>query len=60
MIDLNESTFTEQLFSKKLNRELFYLRDHIVRGHILLPGTGHLEIARAAGALASRLEVNRN
>ncbi|MDA8562037.1 SDR family NAD(P)-dependent oxidoreductase, partial [Gammaproteobacteria bacterium] len=59
LIDNNESTFSEQIFKKVLSPETFYLRDHIVNGHIWLPGTGYLEMARAAGELAANQEVTK-
>ncbi|MCW5583945.1 MAG: polyketide synthase dehydratase domain-containing protein, partial [Gammaproteobacteria bacterium] len=59
MIDSNESTFSEQLFKKTLSSDEFYLRDHLVNGHMWFPGTGYLEMARAAGELAANQAVTR-
>ncbi|WP_238651999.1 SDR family NAD(P)-dependent oxidoreductase [Paenibacillus piscarius] len=50
VLDSNQSTVHEQIFSKELSAEVFYLRDHIVSGHKLLPGVVQLEMACAAAA----------
>ena len=59
MIDSNASTFDEQLFKKVLSADEFFIRDHIVNGHIWLPGTGYLEMARAASELAANRAVTQ-
>jgi polyketide synthase PksN len=40
------------LFQKTLTADAFYLQDHVVAGKVILPGVGHLELARTAGELA--------
>lgn len=52
MIDGNISTLNEQRFEKRFSGSDFYLRDHVVGGHMLLPGAAYLELARAAGQLS--------
>lgn len=48
LLHANTSTLSEQRFSTELDREMFCLRDHQVRGQRLLPGMVYLEMARAA------------
>ncbi len=52
MIDSNESTLEEQCYKKVLTGREFFLRDHIVKGRITMPGAAFLEMARTAGSLA--------
>lgn len=53
-IDTNESTLEEQLYKKVLRKEEYYLKDHVVNGKIVFPAVAYLEMARAAGTLASK------
>jgi acyl transferase domain-containing protein/acyl carrier protein len=57
MIDANVSSLDGLVFQKSLDAQAFYLKDHIVAGNMILPGVGHLELARAAGELAGRRPV---
>ena len=57
LVDENDSTFTKEIFKKTLEGNEFYLRDHMVRGQKILPGTGYLEMVRVAGSLASHQTV---
>ncbi|HDR8161562.1 TPA: SDR family NAD(P)-dependent oxidoreductase [Bacillus cereus] len=57
MVDLNESTFEIELFKKTLRVEEFFIQDHVVSGQNIFPGTGYLEMVRAAGELAARKNV---
>ncbi|WP_342422455.1 SDR family NAD(P)-dependent oxidoreductase [Paenibacillus sp. FSL E2-0178] len=50
VLDSNQSTVHEQCFAKKLTGTEFYLNDHIVSGHKLLPGVVQLEMALSAAA----------
>ncbi|HEY3366494.1 MAG TPA: SDR family NAD(P)-dependent oxidoreductase [Symbiobacteriaceae bacterium] len=59
LIDANESTWGNPVFRKTLTREMFVMKDHIVSGQCLLPGSAYLEIARAAGSLAGGNGVKR-
>ncbi|WP_437923085.1 SDR family NAD(P)-dependent oxidoreductase [Sorangium sp. So ce291] len=52
MIDAELSSPDGLAYRKDLNAGAFYLKDHVVAGNIILPGVGHLELARAAGELA--------
>ncbi len=54
LIDSNESTLEEQCFKKRLFKDEFFLKHHIVGGRIILPGVVYLEMMRMAGELASR------
>ncbi|HEY3366496.1 MAG TPA: SDR family NAD(P)-dependent oxidoreductase [Symbiobacteriaceae bacterium] len=54
LLDSNGSTLEEQCFYKRLSGDEFYLRDHVVGTDKVLPGVAHLEMARAAGNIASR------
>jgi len=53
MLDENISTIKEQSFRKTLSMRDFYIKDHLIAGNYLLPGVAFLEMARAAGNLAS-------
>jgi acyl transferase domain-containing protein len=48
LLHQNTSTFSEQCFSSSFTGKEFFLSDHIVKGHRILPGMGHLEMARVA------------
>jgi acyl transferase domain-containing protein len=53
ILDAKISTTVEMpLFTKLLTGEEFYLADHQVNGHPMLPGVAYLEMARAAGVLS--------
>jgi thioesterase domain-containing protein/NAD(P)-dependent dehydrogenase (short-subunit alcohol dehydrogenase family)/acyl carrier protein len=60
----NTSTLREQCYSSRFTGEEFFFKDHVVQQYRILPGVGHLEMARAAvhkalgqgDALALRLE----
>ncbi|PYG84959.1 acyl transferase domain-containing protein [Ruminiclostridium sufflavum DSM 19573] len=57
MIDYNTSTLGEVSFSKKLDANMFYLRDHVVLERNILPGVAYIEMAREAGNQAKRTET---
>ncbi|ACL75234.1 SDR family NAD(P)-dependent oxidoreductase [Ruminiclostridium cellulolyticum] len=59
MIDSNVSTFEEQCFMKTLTEGDFYIKDHVIGQDMMLPGVAYIEMARAAGTLASRRESVR-
>jgi polyketide synthase PksN len=52
LIDANESGLKGLKFTKKISGEEFFLKDHVVKGELILPGVAHLEMAFAAGNLA--------
>ncbi|MEM7587478.1 MAG: SDR family NAD(P)-dependent oxidoreductase, partial [Acidobacteriota bacterium] len=52
-IDANVSTLGRQAYRKTFSAEHFVLRDHVVDKLPTLPGVGYLEMARAAGELAT-------
>ncbi|MEQ7053642.1 SDR family NAD(P)-dependent oxidoreductase [Paenibacillaceae sp. P-4] len=53
MVGENISTLDEFKFSTKFSSSDFFIRDHIVNGVPMFPGVAYLELARAAGDLAS-------
>lgn len=53
LLDSNESTLEEQFFKKRLNGKEFVLKDHVLNSEMVLPAVAYLEMARAAGNLAS-------
>lgn len=57
LIDSNESTLDRELFYKRMSRNDFYLKDHVVSGGVILPGAAYIEMACAAGKLAGELPV---
>jgi len=60
LLDSNESTLEEQCFKKLFQRDEFYLKDHLLDNHSVLPGVISLEMARSAGELAIKnVPVNK-
>ncbi|WP_025721538.1 SDR family NAD(P)-dependent oxidoreductase [Paenibacillus sp. 1-18] len=49
LIDANVSTFAGMLYEKVFNRSEEYIKDHIIQGDHLVPGTAMIEMARAVG-----------
>lgn len=58
LLDANTSTLETQCFTKLLTGKEFYLTDHQVNDDLVLPGVAYLEMARAAGQLASPNRVS--
>ena len=52
LVHMNTSRLLEQSFETLLKSDLFYLQDHVIEGHRILPGVAYLEMARAAGVLS--------
>jgi len=48
LLHQNTSDFTEQRFSSIFDGQEFFLSDHKVNGHRVMPGVAYLEMARAA------------
>ena len=48
LLHRNSSDLQEQRFTTQLQGDEFYLRDHVVAGHRVMPGVAYLEMARAA------------
>ncbi len=48
LLHQNISDFSEQRFSSTFTGQEFFLADHIVKGHRVLPGVAYLEMVRAA------------
>ncbi|MFK3648790.1 SDR family NAD(P)-dependent oxidoreductase [Lysobacter enzymogenes] len=53
LIDANVSTLDEQVFAKRLRADEFFLRDHRLGEHCILPGVAALEMAIQAARLAA-------
>ncbi|BAV98290.1 modular polyketide synthase [Lysobacter enzymogenes] len=53
LIDANVSTLDEQVFAKTLGADEFFLRDHRLGEHCILPGVAALEMAIQAARLAA-------
>src|SRR5262249_40297373 len=58
-LNANTADLQEQRFSTRLWGEEFFLADHVVRGHRVLPAVAYLEMARAAVEKASGNEIDR-
>ncbi|GAV11581.1 SDR family NAD(P)-dependent oxidoreductase [Paenibacillus sp. NAIST15-1] len=56
-IDRNTSTLREQKFSTLLSGDEYFLRDHVIDKHKVLPGAVYLEMARAAAEIAGEQPV---
>ncbi|MDM5187018.1 SDR family NAD(P)-dependent oxidoreductase [Bacillus sp. DX4.1] len=59
LIDQNISTLLETKFMKCLQRDTFYLKDHVVQGKETLPGVAYLEMAYAAGTAVAEKSVQK-
>jgi acyl transferase domain-containing protein/SAM-dependent methyltransferase len=57
LLDKNTSTLLMQKFTTQLMGHEFYLADHILGNHRVLPGVAYLEMARAAGEIAGERTV---
>ncbi|MEW6381385.1 MAG: polyketide synthase dehydratase domain-containing protein, partial [bacterium] len=57
LIGGNTSTLREQRFSTWLSGDEFFLADHVVGEHKVLPGVAYLEMARAAGEISGERKV---
>ncbi|WP_342434393.1 SDR family NAD(P)-dependent oxidoreductase [Paenibacillus sp. FSL H7-0442] len=55
LLHRNTSDLTEQRYSSTFTGEEFFLTDHQIRGHKVLPGVAHLEMARKAAELATNM-----
>lgn len=53
ILDRNESTLKQVMYTKTLTAQDWFIRDHLVNGTPILPGVVCLEMARAAGTLAN-------
>ncbi|MEW6381686.1 MAG: polyketide synthase dehydratase domain-containing protein, partial [bacterium] len=59
LIGSNTSTLREQKFSTWLSGSEFFLADHVVGEHKVLPGVAYLEMARAAGEISGERRVRK-
>ena len=59
LISYNSSTLAEVTFSSWLSADEFYAQDHRVNGQPMFPGSGYLEMACVAGALAGGRKVSK-
>ncbi|WP_052410165.1 type I polyketide synthase [Paenibacillus durus] len=55
---INKSDFTKYQYSCTFTGNEFFLTDHRVKGHKVLPGVAHLELVREAVRQAANLGVN--
>ncbi|UAW64147.1 non-ribosomal peptide synthetase [Mycoavidus sp. HKI] len=53
LLQSNLSTFDHVVFSSTFNGSEFYFADHVIAGHKILPGVAYLDMACAAGCVAS-------
>lgn len=52
LVHENISDFEQQCFRSHFTGQEFFLADHVIQGHKILPGVAYLEMARVAGELA--------
>ena len=57
LIHKNSSTADTQRFSTRFTAQEFFLRDHKVQGHAILPAVAYLEMARAAVQHSQHLQL---
>ena len=58
LVQRNTSTLQEQKFTSRFTGEEFYLADHVVETHRILPGVAYIEMARVAGELSGNAQVS--
>ncbi len=58
-IDANVSTLQEEKFLTGFTGADYFLSDHVISNRMILPGAVYLEMARAAGELATGKKVRR-
>lgn len=59
LIDVNTSNLKEQKFVTKLIGNEYYIEDHVIFDKKLFPGAAYIELARAAGEIASEEKVRK-
>jgi SAM-dependent methyltransferase/acyl carrier protein len=59
LVQQNTSILAEHRYSATFSGEEFFLKDHQVHGEKVFPGVAYLEMARAAGELASQQPVGQ-
>jgi acyl transferase domain-containing protein/SAM-dependent methyltransferase/acyl carrier protein len=59
LVQRNTSVLAEHRYSSTFTGEEFFLRDHQVYGEKVFPGVAYLEMARAAGEMASQQAVTQ-
>ncbi|MDX8047239.1 SDR family NAD(P)-dependent oxidoreductase [Gracilibacillus sp. S3-1-1] len=59
LLDQNLSNFYEQRFSTQLQKDKFYVSDHLIMGENVFPAAAMLEMARAAGEFAGDRKVHK-
>lgn len=59
LVQRNSSVLGEQRFSTTFTGDEFFLNDHNVRSHKVLPGVAYLEMLRKAGELATEGKITR-
>ncbi len=59
IVHQNISDFETQCFLSEFTGKEFFFEDHVVKNRKILPGAAMLEMARAAGSLASDRKVTR-
>jgi len=57
LLERNVSTLRESKFSTRLTGNEFFMKDHVIFGQKVLPGSAYLEMARAAGEIAGERKV---
>ncbi|MBU9326051.1 SDR family NAD(P)-dependent oxidoreductase, partial [Burkholderia gladioli] len=57
LLHRNTSNFDGQRFSSEFDGEEFFLREHVVDGMRLLPGSAYVEMARAAWCASSEADL---
>ncbi|ASZ12600.1 SDR family oxidoreductase [Chitinophaga sp. MD30] len=53
LLHTNDSTFGQQSYTTMLSGEEFFLTDHLVKNEKIFPAVAYLEMARAAGEMAT-------
>ncbi|PKM51733.1 MAG: hypothetical protein CVV02_05580 [Firmicutes bacterium HGW-Firmicutes-7] len=59
LIGKNISDLEEQKYTTTFTGKEFYLCDHQISGHNILPGVAYIEMARAAGQMAGKRKIKK-
>jgi len=51
LLDVNTSTYKNGRFKKAFSKREYFLKDHLINNHYVLPGVCHLEMASVGGSL---------
>jgi polyketide synthase PksN len=57
LLDINTSNYKHGRFKKTFSKNEYFLKDHLINNHYVLPGVCHLEMASIGGSLFAEQSV---